>query len=84
MTINEYINQETVKALLDDRQDLCKGLLVAAQLACGSRCPQGHGKDQIERGPDGEIFCEACGEYYETLDAAVEHLYDLGYNVVGL
>jgi hypothetical protein len=81
MTITEYINRKGIEALLDNRQDLCKGLLHAARLATGSRCPEGHGGDEISFDNDGQAHCAACDEVYSLVEAACNHLQGLGYDV---
>ena len=81
MTITKYINTKTIEALLDNRQDRCKGLLEAARLATGSCCPEGHGEDEISFSRDGEAHCAECDEVYSLVEAACSKLQDLGYNV---
>jgi hypothetical protein len=81
MTITDYINRKGIEALLDDRQDLCKGLLEAARIAIGSRCPEGHGNDEISLNGDGEAFCAACDEVYSLNEEACKCLRHLGYDV---
>lgn len=81
MTITDYINRKGIEALLDDRQDLSTGLLEAARIAVGNRCPEGHGDDEISLNGDGEAYCAACDEVYTLVEAACAKLQDLGYNV---
>ena len=81
MIITDYINRKCIEALLDNRQDLCTGLLEAVRLATGSRCPEGHGEDEISLNGDGEAYCAACDETYPLVVAACAKLQDMGYDV---
>lgn len=78
MTITEYINTKTIEALLDNRQAKINGLLRAAQIATGCKCPEGHGESEISLMRD-EAYCAACDEDYSPVAAAVDVLHDLGY-----
>ena len=81
MTVSEYINKQTINALLDNNQKKLNGLLEAAQIACGAKCPEGHDGDQISFMNGGEMYCEVCDETYMSVEATVDRLQDLGFDV---